>query len=142
MRFIAEVMLGRLARLMRFAGYDVEYDSKASDERLLRRSRYRILLTKDRELAKLGRKGRFYFVESIGGENQLGEIKRKFPPENRPSRCMECNHGLRKIRKERIRHLVPPFVFGKYDEFYCCAGCRRIYWKGTHFKRMSNQDEG
>jgi len=51
MKFVADVMLGRLVRFMRFAGYDVEYDTNARDNDLLHRSRYRTLLTRGRELA-------------------------------------------------------------------------------------------
>ena len=52
MRFVADVMLGRLARFLRFRGYDVEYDHRATDEELLLKSRRRIVLTKDRPLAR------------------------------------------------------------------------------------------
>ena len=139
MKFVADVMLGRLVRLMRFSGYDVEYDRNAADEMLLRRSRYRMLLTKDRSLAERAQKYKVYLVKTSGGEHQLAEIKKEFPLrlECSATRCLVCNRKIRAIRKSRVEHLVPPFVFRKYDTFYFCRQCRRVYWQGTHFERMS-----
>jgi uncharacterized protein len=136
MKFVADVMLGSLARLLRFHGYDVEYNNTADDETLKKRSIYRILLTKDRQLSKRIRKNRVYLVQNIGGMNQLREIQRQFPIGNAGSRCVECNFKLRLIRKEKVEHLLPPFVFKRYNHFFLCRSCKRIYWKGTHFERM------
>jgi uncharacterized protein len=136
MKFVTDVMLGSLARLMRFHGYDVEYDNTADDETLKKRSVHRILLTKDRELFRRIRKDRVYLVQNAGGRNQLREIQKQFPIPNAASRCIECNFKLRSIRKEKVEHLVPPFVFKRYNQFFLCRSCTRIYWKGTHFERM------
>lgn len=143
MTFVADVMLGRLARLMRFKGYDVEYDRTAEDDALVRRSRYRVLLTKDRALAKRISQPRVYLVDSVGGENQLAEIEKRFPlPKGQTgSRCLMCNRKLRRIKKERVRHLVPPFVYIKHHTFHRCGSCKRIYWPGTHFEHMSRMIE-
>ena len=138
MRFVADVMLGRLARLLRFYGYDVEYDNRATDEELLQRSRRRILLTKDRPLAE--RRKNIYLVKRIGGENQLAEIQSAFPlparNSSRPVRCLICNARLRRMARKKVEHLVPPFVFRRHKDFFLCPGCRRIYWEGTHYEAM------
>jgi uncharacterized protein len=128
-------MLGRLARLMRFAGYDVEYDRAVVDDTLRKKSRYKIILTKDRPLAASIRDDRVYFVNAIGGEAQLAEIQAKFSSAGK-SRCLLCNRPIKRIVKKRVQHLVPPFVFKKYDKFFSCPQCKRVYWKGTHFNRM------
>ena len=130
-------MLGRLVRLMRFAGYDVEYDNSADDHVLRKAARYRVLLTKDRELAASVPDRRVYFVRTIGGENQLQEIRQQFPESDVRPRCLKCNRRIRKITKTKIEHLIPPFVYKKYKQFYSCPECKRIYWQGTHFERMS-----
>jgi len=136
-RFIADVMLGRLARLMRFNGYDVENDRTARDPDLLRKATRRTLLTKDRALAASGKRKHVYLVQSVGAEKQLEEIRKEFPQRSNSTRCLVCNHPIRKVRKDKVRHLVPPFVYERQSEFYRCPHCRRVYWKGTHFDRMS-----
>lgn len=136
-RFIADVMLGRLARLMRFNGYDVEYDRTARDPDLLRKAPRRTLLTKDRALAASGKRKHVYLVQSVGAEKQFEEIRREFSQSSSSTRCLVCNHQIRKIRKDKVRHLVPPFVYDRQSGFYRCPHCRRVYWKGTHFERMS-----
>jgi uncharacterized protein with PIN domain len=136
-KFVADVMLGRLARFMRFAGYDVEYDRSAKDDDLFQRSRYRILLTRDRELVARAAKRKVYFVQTTGAENQLEEIRRLFPLQNGTPRCLLCNYPIRKVKKEIVRHLVPPFIYRSQSDFFRCKKCGKIYWKGTHFERMS-----
>jgi uncharacterized protein len=136
MKFVADVMLGSLARLMRFQGYDVEYDNRADDAILKRRSQYRMLLTKDRGLSVQIRSRNVYLVLGVGGTKQLHEILQHFPLENSSRRCIECNTKLHSIRKQKVKHLIPPFVFNKYKDFLHCPSCRRVYWTGTHFERM------
>jgi len=49
-RFLADAMLGRLARWLRMLGYDTWYDAAADDHSLVMRADYerRIVLTRDR----------------------------------------------------------------------------------------------
>jgi hypothetical protein len=136
MKFVADVMLGRLARLMRFSGYDVEYDSSADDETLLIKSGKRILLTKDNELAKRAAK-RAYLVQTAGGVNQLHEIQQSFPISGRATpRCLLCNIRIKRIAKRKVQYLVPPYVFARLDRFHVCPGCSKVYWEGTHFEHL------
>lgn len=136
MRFVADVMLGRLARLMRFSGYDVEYDSSEGDDELLAKSRRRILLTKDHELAKRAAK-RVYFVQTSGGVNQLHEIQQRFPIAGRIApRCLLCNVKIKRVAKRKVQHLVPPYVFARQNQFRVCPGCSKVYWEGTHFEHL------
>lgn len=128
-------------RLMRFRGYDVEYDHDASDEKLIRESHRRIVLTKDRPLVSRIRNSRVYLVAASGAEKQLAEIVLKFPPPEGVVRCLFCNAKLRRIAKRKVEHLVPPFVFRRHKKFLLCAVCRRIYWPGTHYERMSRMVE-
>jgi uncharacterized protein with PIN domain len=130
-------MLGRLARLMRFHGYDVEYDRMVRAADLFRMAPRRMLLTKNRALASSGKRKHVYLVQSVGAERQLDEIRREFPQTSASSRCLICNHPIRKVRKARVRHLIPPFVFERQSDFYHCSRCRRVYWKGSHFERMT-----
>ncbi|MGC8936370.1 MAG: DUF5615 family PIN-like protein, partial [Candidatus Methanomethylicaceae archaeon] len=54
MRFVADAMLGRLARWLRLLGYDTAYDQTLDDEKLIEiaKRENRILLTRDGKLFK------------------------------------------------------------------------------------------
>jgi uncharacterized protein with PIN domain len=139
LKFVADVMLGSLVKLMRFRGYEVEYSNRASDEELRKRSRYRLLLTKDRDLSKQIRDGHVYLVQSVGAQKQMDEIELRFPPGNFSPRCLECNSKLRSVRKQMVEHLVPPYVYQNNQKFMRCPSCTRIYWTGTHFRDLTQR---
>ena len=50
--------------------------------------------------------------------------------------CLSCNARLRPIEKARIAALLPPMVRERYQRFSVCDGCARIFWEGTHWRRM------
>lgn len=50
---------------------------------------------------------------------------------------MACNGLLREARVEEVRARVPPRVAEWCDEYRACVGCGRVYWQGSHYRRMS-----
>ena len=138
MKFLADHMLGKLARYLRFLGYDTYYpDGKMSDDAIIEIARRegRIILTRDRDLA---RRANGVYVESDDFREQLRFVIGKFNlnGENMLSRCSVCNELLIAVSKEEIRDLVPEYVYLHHDEFYRCPRCGRIYWYGTHTERI------
>jgi uncharacterized protein with PIN domain len=143
-RFLADNMLGRLAKWLRIAGYDTRYLPTASDGELARvaRAEGRILLTRDEQLAQ--RRGvHCVFVHSDRVEEQLQQLMRALELEIDLafSRCPTCNRLLEAVPKEAIRAEVPPYVFATREEFRRCPQCARVYWRGTHWARMNAQLE-
>lgn len=98
-RFLADSMLGRLARYLRFLGYDTAYEADIPDSEFVlwaRRER-RILLTRDRALVKERRPQAFVVLESDTPLEQLRGLARRFGLELRePSRRRRtlCNELL------------------------------------------------
>ncbi len=138
-RFIVDAMLGRLARWLRVLGYDTLYFSNLEDAALYVRARAddRILLTRDRELAR--RKGvRVILIEDDRVEAQARQAARAFDlsTANAFTRCIECNAILRELPRDEARPLVPPFVFPTQTRFRRCPECGRVYWRGTHWAHM------
>ncbi len=52
------------------------------------------------------------------------------------TRCIECNTPLRSIQKEEIESRVPEYIYHHHEKFMICPSCNKIYWEGTHAKRI------
>ena len=142
-KFIVDSMLGKLAKYLRFMGYDVFYPpTTMEDEDILKiaKKEGRIILTRDKELAI--RSGGFY-IESDRYEEQLKIVIKKFDLNGDKilSRCSVCNEILIPIDKEKIKERVPDYVYEHNDEFYICPKCKRIYWYGSHTERIKKKIE-
>jgi len=144
-RFLADQMLGRLAKWLRFCGCDTLYPSVMPDAQLvdIAKKEDRILLTRDRLLSQNTQVRAIYInspyiddqLEQVAGELGLLDELKPF------SRCGECNTLLEDIGKKDVKTLVPHGVFEKQDEFWLCPGCKRIYWRGTHWEKMAETIE-
>lgn len=137
--FVADVMLGRLARWMRAAGWDTAYDPHWSDNQLVRlaRSEGRVLLTRDAELAR--RPGMLsLLMDSDRLEGQLRQVIEAFGlrPQWDAARCMLCNVPLEQVSRVQLRDQVPPYIYVTHSDFKRCPSCGRVYWQGTHWRRI------
>ena len=147
MKFIADGMLGKLARWLRLAGHDVTYigdlrtPANEQDDALLDRAKLerRVLLTCDLLLHRRAKRSgiRSTLVESNDVVKQLVEVSRRcgskieIDPEN--SRCPMCNGSLKLADKREVRDTVPPSVLEAHSEFWRCENCNKVYWKGKHW---------
>jgi uncharacterized protein with PIN domain len=50
---------------------------------------------------------------------------------------MECNLPLTRVDKASIATLLPKVVAATYNDFSRCAGCGRVFWRGTHWEKMT-----
>ena len=138
MKFIADTMLGRLAKWMRVIGCDVVYYRKIEDGELVYQAFYegRLILTRDTLLIKRRKaKGNSFMVEGNSYKDQLRQVAREFsldPYQNLLTRCIECNLLLTETDKERVRDSVPEYVYKSQACFRTCPGCGKVYWPATH----------
>lgn len=140
-RFVVDVNLGRLAGYLRMTGFDTSYRNDADDASLVAISHreHRILLTRDRQLLKHGDVSHGYYVRHRHPAQQLREILRRFDLCNSLdpfSRCLRCNRRLKPAAKSTVQDRIPPRTRRCYDRFWRCTGCHRIYWEGSHYRRM------
>jgi uncharacterized protein with PIN domain/sulfur carrier protein ThiS len=140
-RFAVDVNVGRLARLLRMAGFDTAYDRSLTDGDLaaISQCENRILLTRDADLLKRKQVVFGHLVREISPHRQLAEVIRLFGLEGRLepfTRCMPCNGLLASVPKEEIEGRLEPLTRRYYDSFHRCTGCGRIYWPGSHKERM------
>lgn len=140
-RFIADVHLVALARRLRMLGYDVHLDVSLNDAEIasLAASERRIVLSRDRELLKQRIITHGCYVHEEKPRRQLEEIVARLDLLAGMSpftRCMECNGVLADVDKDEIAHLLPSGTAGYYDRFRRCPDCLKIYWPGSHHRRM------
>jgi uncharacterized protein len=147
LRFIADAMLGRLARWLRILGYDTAYDKAITDEALVERTQRenRWLLTRDRRLVlrKLLR-GRHTLLAADDVDGQLRQLYRDLAIDldlthQRAYRCADCNVVLTSLSHAEAGPLVPPFVAQEHREFLRCPNCRRLFWPGTHWQDFNRR---
>ena len=150
MKFIVDSNVGRLARWLRIAGFDTVFINDLDDNRLVRLalSEGRVLLTKDTQILKrrVATTGRLkvILIESEEVKAQLCQVVKvlKLTEEIKPfTLCLECNQPLVPKDKEEVKELVPPYVFETQTQYMQCPACHRVYWRGTHWQRMSRELE-
>jgi uncharacterized protein with PIN domain len=135
--FIADVMLGRLAKWLRIAGFDVLYSNRFSDDELISLSNRdgRILLSRDTRLLVRKPVRDFIFLESQDVQDQIRQILGALNLTTLPSlltRCLSCNETLVSASREMVRNSIPVFVFETQRQFKSCPKCGRVFWAGTH----------
>lgn len=137
-RFLADCMLGRLARWLRIVGFDTMYFRKISDSELLslHQESGRILLTRDTGLVRSTGVGPHLFVQDDHWEAQFREVLTNLsltPSQERMfTRCIRCNQLLEALPHTDIVGKVPDFVASTQTMFQGCSACGKIYWHGTH----------
>lgn len=140
-RFLADVMLGRLARWLRLLGFDTLYYTDISDNRLLRvaKEEGRFILTRDTRIVRIKGIKDFLLIRANDSFSQLLEVidTLKLTHFKLLSRCVTCNGMLKRILdKHEIEDSVPEFVFLHFNLFLKCSDCGKVYWEGTHPKKF------
>ena len=146
-RFVIDVNLGRLARLLRVLGLDVWWSSDADDQTLadISLGQQRILLTRDRALLKRRAITHGLYVRSDDPEEQTLEVIRRLDLRQRLApftRCVRCNGRLLVVKKDEVFDHLEPLTRRYYDDFGRCAECGQIYWPGSHHRRLVSLVEG
>ena len=143
-RFILDVHLGKLARLLRLLGFDAAYERSWEDAEIIDRalSERRIILTRDRGILKQKRVTHGYWLRHTDPEEQLDEVVEALDLGGQAhpfSRCLECNGRIRSISKEAVEGLVDVRIHQRFDRFRRCESCGRVYWEGSHFRRLQDR---
>jgi len=145
-KFLADRMLGKLVKWLRVLGYDTSYPSFDNGSSLILTARQegRILLTRDANLIKRRNICDFLFVKSDHWEEQLAGIIKGLKLKNDLnskifSRCSLCNTPTKDVDKKEVKNFVPSYVFSTQNRFVYCPSCKKYYWRGTHWQRMTQK---
>jgi len=144
-KFLADEMLGRLAKWLRILGYDTKYASGIPDSELLRiaEAEGRILLTRDTLLIRRKACQDYYFIESDHWREQLRQLwlDAGLTCDALLTICAMCNEPLRTVDKESVKSSVPEYVYETQEDFSRCENCRRVYWSATHVNKIRTELE-
>ncbi len=149
LRFVVDINVGRLAKWLRVMGYDTLFPREGDDNDLVRIAlrEGRVLVTRDAGFALRravqNRQMRMVQVEADDLRSQLRQLVRdlKLGLDGGFSRCVLCNEPLHRLDKKDVAGRVPPYVFRNHCMFMECPGCRRLYWRGTHWSKMVSELE-
>jgi uncharacterized protein len=146
--FFCDAGLGGLARWLRAAGHEALWQPQIDDGELLRQARKNgtILLTTDsmlmeRRLVRERTIRAFWLPPTFKLEKQVEVVFREFHLEIREPRCMACGGELLTCDKEKLRQRIPPRTYRWLDEYFVCRRCDKLFWRGTHWERISRQLE-
>jgi uncharacterized protein len=146
LRFVVDVNVGKLASLLRMLGFDTAYEQAMRDEAIaeLAHEQDRVVLTRDRDLLRRSIVEYGRVLRSQVPMEQLAEVVRLFGlprPFALFSRCLRCNEPLRPVPKVDVLHRLEPRTRRYYRRFHICPACDRIYWRGSHHRRMIEELE-
>ncbi len=158
--FLADAMLGNIARKLRIFGFDTLYMAQAHDDEILKTGikQDRVILTADKELfkriVKVGARG---VLVSAGGASELEDLVHILTENGITSigmngigsRCSVCNGHLEERTSEQVKNddarnnddsnndaIIPDKVIACHKQFLQCIACGKIYWEGGHLKRI------
>ena len=140
-RFLADAILGRLARWLRVLGLDTRYEPAIPDAQLVTIANLegRVLLTRDRALLRDLRPLRAMEVTHDAPLAQVAEVVARLaiaPPRELFTRCLPCNAPLGDVPADEAEKLLPPAARGLPGPVRRCPACGRVYWHGSHARRM------
>ena len=146
MKFLADSMLGKLARWLRMLGHDVTYNVQLNDNDLLELAKQenRIILTKDLELYQraIAKSTGAFYLEGRSESQRLAEVANRcgltLEIDMEKSHCPLCNAKLEATPKEQLIGELEKNTFTYYDKFWKCPNCGQVYWQGAHWKQINN----
>jgi uncharacterized protein with PIN domain len=157
--FLADAMLGSIARKLRIFGFDTIYIAQAHDDEILKIGieQDRVILTADKELfkriVKVGARG----VLVSGGASELEDLAHILTKNGITSvgmngigsRCSVCNGPLEERTSDQLKNhernnddanvndvVVLDRVIACYNQLFQCTACGKIYWEGGHLKHI------
>jgi uncharacterized protein with PIN domain len=141
-RFIADSMLGRLAKWLRVMGYDTHYQPFYREGMIAELVHDgRLLLSRNRPT--INRYPDSLLILSDKVQGQLEEIKTRglliLDSTGWFSRCLTCNTLLQEASLEDAREKIPEYTLYQNvtTGLRFCASCGRFYWPGSHRKSMT-----
>ena len=137
-KFLADENVAKLGKWLRILGYDVAYESPATDAHLALKAlrENRVILTRDRGFSQRRMVEKCLLLASQNPIEQLRQVIQTFRLRLDPSqfftRCLNCNSPIQPMPKEAVKDLVPDYVYRVHKQFNRCVTCGKLFWRGSH----------
>jgi uncharacterized protein with PIN domain len=145
-KVICDAGLGGLARWLRASGCDAAWIQGITDENLIQQPQDQnaTIITTDsllleRRVITSGAVKALWVPPTLKISGQLRLVRAELNLHQLESRCMRCGGELREVNKEAIKEKIPPKTYSWIDEYFQCQRCGKIFWKGTHWKRIESE---
>ena len=144
--FVCDAMLGGLARWLRAAGYDAQFEYGIADAELLAGAEAsgRMILSSDgplfeRNIIRSGAMAALFVPRQLGKFEQLRFVMRRLKLPLLSPRCMACGGDLGEVAKHTVTAEAPPLAFRNCDRFWRCGRCGKLLWHGTHWQKITRR---
>ena len=139
-------MLGGLARWLRAAGYDAQFQYGIADDELIARAEKagRTILSSDgplfeRNIIKTGAMAALFVPRQLSKFEQLRFVVRELKLPLLSPRCMGCGGEPAEVPKHTVTAEAPPLAFRNCDRFWRCKRCGKLLWHGTHWQKITRR---
>ena len=138
-RFACDVYLAKIAKYLRLMGFDTRYRNDITDDELVGMARFgRIAITCDRRLQERLPE-RVVLLPCEDARKQIRRLVAMFDLARYAhpmKRSLCCNRSMIPVAKQTVYEKVPKESYRWLDGFWFCPKCEKVYWQGTHAKRM------
>ena len=131
-KFLADAMVGNVARYLRILGCDTEYYPYMAQDSVVKyaAATNRVILTKNKKLSSYNAKRNVVTVYAPTEHTIMKKVIHDFDISvkisAKKSRCSICNGKQKNIDEKNYR----------------CVSCGKIYWDGTHLDNMRGMTMG
>jgi len=141
MKFYLEENLQKLARWLRFLGYEaVLIKGSIKPEKIKTDGVF--ITTSLKWFEYFSRRGlEVFLVPRHDFELQLCSVVKHFKLDTslKLNRCAYCSTPLISLSREEVRGKVPERVLEEAEDFTKCPVCGSIFWKGSHYGKIERK---
>jgi hypothetical protein len=138
MRFVCDSTVGKLARILRMAGFDTAYVERDDLARVIALSleEGRKIISRNSKYGGLRLASDCLCLKVDEPYEQFRQMVSvlglAIEEEGFLSRCLNCSELLVEVDKEQVRDRLYDFVYCTQERIWRCHCCDRLFWHATH----------
>ncbi|MCK6447169.1 MAG: Mut7-C RNAse domain-containing protein [Planctomycetes bacterium] len=138
-RFVLDASMIKLGKYLRCAGYDAQWDARATAREAAKRAcdTERVFVTRSTRVAfefpRPPRCVELVATDPVAQFRELASVLELDLVRFVFTRCIRCNVDLDAVAEpENVRSRVIPEVFERHRHFFTCPRCGTVFWHGSH----------